>query len=240
MKKEQVIDTILMAHYIKPQNIKIETHGSLKIPKILDFGFATLKQSFSDYRGTRGYIPPELVFGEEATSKSDVFSYGVILFQIAIRLPVLNLSYYDIKRRNRLYPKLDVFEEQLEEQGFSDEFISLILDCIEIDPSKRIDMKTVVQRLEEKDPHTGKYKYIMKNVDPQKYSEYILYIKRKENEESIHYSLSHSLSFSNICLSSTSSAKASTTGDHCLKSIHEDIVLNIHIFSYFCRKRKRF
>lgn len=69
---------------IKPQNILLD--ASL-IPKVADFGMAKLlgrdfSRVLTSMRGTIGYLAPEWISGEAITTKADVFSYGMMLFEI--------------------------------------------------------------------------------------------------------------------------------------------------------------
>jgi serine/threonine protein kinase len=78
---------------IKPENLMLSTHSQVKI---LDFGLArqhgpatpdpeatgfsgTISGTLS---GTLSYMPPELLLGESATTASDVFSFGSVLYEL--------------------------------------------------------------------------------------------------------------------------------------------------------------
>ncbi len=69
---------------VKPENILITKDG---IAKITDFGLALAKgdaqsSSASVQGGTTAYMPPEVVLGESATFASDVWSFGVVLYEM--------------------------------------------------------------------------------------------------------------------------------------------------------------
>jgi serine/threonine protein kinase len=72
---------------IKPANIWIEVPGNGI--KILDFGLARLSNSNADLTmlgtvlGTLGYMAPEQALGEVVDVRSDLFSFGCVLYEIA-------------------------------------------------------------------------------------------------------------------------------------------------------------
>ncbi|KAE8654816.1 G-type lectin S-receptor-like serine/threonine-protein kinase [Hibiscus syriacus] len=69
---------------IKPENILLDAE---LCPKVADFGLAKLigrefSRVLTTMRGTRGYIAPEWISGVAITAKADVYSYGMMLFEI--------------------------------------------------------------------------------------------------------------------------------------------------------------
>ena len=72
---------------LKPENIMIDTHGTVKI---IDFGsarIAGLSESGSPIShdhilGTRDYSAPEYLSGERGTNRSDIYSLGVIAYEM--------------------------------------------------------------------------------------------------------------------------------------------------------------
>ena len=69
---------------IKPENIMLQKDGRVRI---MDFGLAKLKSAsrltkVGSTVGTTGYMSPEQVQGQESDHRSDIFSLGVILYEM--------------------------------------------------------------------------------------------------------------------------------------------------------------
>ncbi|CAL5391331.1 unnamed protein product [Camellia sinensis] len=69
---------------IKPANILLDVDFR---PKVADFGLAKLlgrefSRVLTAMRGTTGYLAPEWILGVAITTKADVYSYGMMLFEL--------------------------------------------------------------------------------------------------------------------------------------------------------------
>ncbi|KAK7263585.1 hypothetical protein RJT34_31177 [Clitoria ternatea] len=69
---------------VKPENILLDADF---VPKVADFGLAKLvgrdfSRVLTTMRGTRGYLAPEWISGVAITAKADVYSYGMMLFEL--------------------------------------------------------------------------------------------------------------------------------------------------------------
>src|SRR6266702_2133334 len=67
---------------LKPANVMIDGDGNARI---LDFGLAGLTEEFSDDEiraGTPAYMSPEQLDGKEQTVKSDIYSLGLVLYEL--------------------------------------------------------------------------------------------------------------------------------------------------------------
>lgn len=75
---------------VKADNVMLTSKGQVKV---MDFGLAKLKGSLkltktSSTVGTLGYMAPEQIQGGEVDHRSDIFSFGVLLFEMLTgRLP---------------------------------------------------------------------------------------------------------------------------------------------------------
>ncbi|MCX6832172.1 MAG: protein kinase, partial [candidate division Zixibacteria bacterium] len=69
---------------IKPSNIIVDRDG---VPRVLDFGLAAVRDSDSlthtgSTLGTIGYMSPEQISGRSADVRSDLFSMGIVLYEM--------------------------------------------------------------------------------------------------------------------------------------------------------------
>jgi tetratricopeptide (TPR) repeat protein len=70
---------------IKPDNLLLTPEGKVKL---MDFGLAdmstaTMLTQVGTMMGTGQYMPPEQIRGEEADARSDIYSFGAMLFELA-------------------------------------------------------------------------------------------------------------------------------------------------------------
>jgi tetratricopeptide (TPR) repeat protein len=104
----QILEALDYAHRrgvlhrdIKPENIVIDREGTVKV---MDFGIAHALGAARMTRervviGTLEYMPPERILNREMDQRSDVYSVGVLLFEILCnRLPFASDSEYELLR----------------------------------------------------------------------------------------------------------------------------------------------
>ncbi|KAG0627217.1 hypothetical protein M758_2G183000 [Ceratodon purpureus] len=149
---------------IKPGHILLDQN--LK-PKITDFSRAYfLRGDKSDIKedrvaGTSGYIAPEYRVNKELSQKCDVFSFGVVLFEIVggrrsyVDLfpelfqdsPTSPYVYetYDVRRINKLVDR--TLELQRDEEIEAVRILKIALLCVQSSPVERPDMRLVVAML---------------------------------------------------------------------------------------------
>jgi len=153
----QIADGLAAAHEkgivhrdIKPENIMVRRDG---IVQVMDFGLAKLRASGSRITrltkagstvGTAGYMSPEQVQGQETDHRSDIFSYGVLLYEMltgqtpfkgvhetALAYEIVNVDPAPMSAvRPELDPALD----------------AIVLDCLEKDPKERCQSVAEVAR----------------------------------------------------------------------------------------------
>lgn len=88
----QILDGLAHAHAngivhrdVKPANVILAEADEVSV-RLLDFGLALMEEAETltaagDVPGTLAYVPPERLGGDEATSASDVWAVGVILWE---------------------------------------------------------------------------------------------------------------------------------------------------------------
>jgi serine/threonine protein kinase len=86
---------------VKPQNILISQPNGFLQAKLTDFGigkvlsdevltgmtrmgFTQTLDSAGGHSGTQMYMAPEIVAGQPATTRSDIYSLGIVLYQLLI------------------------------------------------------------------------------------------------------------------------------------------------------------
>ncbi|XP_058081100.1 receptor protein-tyrosine kinase CEPR1-like [Magnolia sinica] len=138
-------------------------------PKVADFGVAKVLQgrgrmdsTTTVIAGTYGYLAPEYAYSSKATTKCDVYSYGVVLMELITgKKPIeaefgenKNIIFWISKKVLTKEGAMEVLDKRLSAL-FKDEMIQVLRianRCTCSTPAHRPTMKEVVQLLIEADP----------------------------------------------------------------------------------------
>jgi len=130
---------------LKSKNVQVDEHLRAKL---CDFGFARRidskrAQAFT-LCGTDDWMAPEVILGMEYDEKADIFSYGIVLFEIITRLNVTKFLQRNPQEAFAL--NLDKTRSFVPKQCPS-EFVDLAVDCCTYEPNDRPNFKRLAQIL---------------------------------------------------------------------------------------------
>ena len=122
---------------VKPSNVVIDSEGR---PKLLDFGLAAIKGTeqltkTGSTLGTVGYMSPEQIQGEDVDHRSDLFSLGVMLYEMTTG----HAPFKGETEATTLNSVLNDSPEPLSrfKSGVSDDLQRIVSKLLEKDPSLR-------------------------------------------------------------------------------------------------------
>jgi len=134
---------------IKSSNIMIKKDGQVKI---MDFGLAKIA-GHSDLTktgttlGTVGYMSPEQARGQEVDQRSDIWSYGVVLYEMLTGVLPFNGDYEAVTIYNILNEEPKAI--RLFRKNVPNDITSLISDLLKKNVNQRVkSTQEILQRLE--------------------------------------------------------------------------------------------
>ncbi len=148
---EQILSALEYAHEngvvhrdMKPSNIMLlQENGGPPVVKLVDFGLAKLQDcdqrltSTGSNLGSPAYMSPEQARGEEGDERSDIYSFGVILFEMLTgRVPFRGESAMQTiaEKMSSQAPRLSEMRPDLE---FLSEIEFFVAKCLSLDPADR-------------------------------------------------------------------------------------------------------
>ena len=129
---------------IKPGNIMVIQDPSFgELIKVLDFGIAKLLMSDSDhtkfYLGTLAYSSPEQIEGKELDSRSDIYSFGIMMFEMLTgKIPVVaSTNSFGAWYKAHTFEKPCSFAEISPNLHLPKQLEDVIMNCLCKKPSER-------------------------------------------------------------------------------------------------------
>lgn len=130
---------------VSPKNIRVTDSGSVKI---IDFGIAralgrATETAVGTIKGTLGYMSPEQILGDEIDKRSDIFAFGICLYQmLTCRNPFDGSTLKERVRKltHAPIPSMREFNPALDE-----EIDGIVMRCLERDIDKRYQRMREIQ-----------------------------------------------------------------------------------------------
>ncbi|GAU20670.1 hypothetical protein TSUD_230840 [Trifolium subterraneum] len=129
------------------QTFDIRRHLKMALDVVGDFGLSKLKDATlltTKYgRGTPQWMAPEVLRSEPSNEKSDVFSYGVVLWEIMTQ----SIPWKDLNSL-QVVGIVGFMDRRLDlPEGLDPHVASIINDCWQSDPQQRPSFEDLIQRM---------------------------------------------------------------------------------------------
>jgi serine/threonine protein kinase len=129
---------------LKSSNLLVDKNWNVKVG---DFGLSKLKDATllttKSGRGTPQWMAPEVLRSEPSNEKSDVFSYGVVLWEIMTQ----SIPWKDLNSL-QVVGIVGFMDRRLDlPEGLDPHVASIINDCWQSDPQQRPSFEELIQRM---------------------------------------------------------------------------------------------
>ncbi len=175
MIAKQVLDGLAAAHRqgvvhrdLKPSNIMLTAQGTAKV---MDFGIAKVDGGKSltatgALVGTVSYMSPEQVRGEPLDARSDLYSFGIILFELLTgRVPFKEESDFSVMIHHVQTPPPPLTQLL---PDIPSELEDLVLRCLHKQPAERFqsaaEIRAVLESYEERERALGRAELYTRGV----------------------------------------------------------------------------
>lgn len=182
----------LLHRDVKSLNVLLDSED---FPKLCDFGASRYKDEENDLKprgvGTTNWMAPEVIKGYEYTEKSDVYSYGVVLWELLTGLaPFVELN------ERRIKDEVAYNNKRLEIQRHDcpQEFRSLLARCWATDATKRPSFDQIIELFE-----SGTVKFIGTETDQVKAYISLFQSSSPENDQCFDFPVVTDSIVNNIC-----------------------------------------
>ncbi|KYQ89266.1 LISK family protein kinase [Tieghemostelium lacteum] len=137
---------------LKSKNILIDDTSSPIRGKVCDFGFARIVKNKQNNRhlslvGSDNWMAPEVILGMEYDESADIFSFGILLIEMAVRKKISKLEF---ERSPQNAFEIDEYKaREMIPEEIPPLFTELIMECIKYDPTMRPTFPNIISTLKQ-------------------------------------------------------------------------------------------